>query len=99
MSATTTEAPSSANASAEQRPIPEPPPVMTATRSCSLPIDSCEDFVGVALDFDVGKHGFDRAVLVHDERGASDAHVFATHEFLLLPNAVLVGHRVVGIRQ
>src|SRR5438105_4238165 len=99
MSATTTEAPSSANASAEQRPIPEPPPVITATRPFSLSIESSKHFVSVALDLDVRKHGCDCAILVHDEGGAGDTHVFATHEFLQLPDAVLVGHGVVGIGQ
>src|SRR4051794_28721464 len=79
-SAATTRAPSRANSTAEARPMPEPAPVTTATRPSSLPIlglERLEHLVGVALDLDVGEHGFDGAVLVHNEGRARNTHVLA----------------------
>src|SRR5579859_4407947 len=102
MSATTTHAPSRANSSAEAWPMPEPAPVTTATRPCSLltsGFQGLQDLVRMAFDFDVGEDGLDRAGLVDDERGARNAHVFATHELLQLPDAVPVGHGMVGVGQ
>src|SRR5438067_13510054 len=87
-SATMTPAPSPPKATAEARPIPEPAPVITLTSPCKRPmtgsvLQGSEDLVGVALDFDIREHGFDRATDVDDERRAGDAHVFAAHELFL----------------
>ena len=78
---------------------------MTLTRPCRRPtprrlaLQCREDFVRVTFDFDIGKDGLDGAVLADDEGGARDAHVFAAHELLLLPDAVLLGNRVVVVGQ
>src|SRR5579859_6087439 len=106
MSATTTRAPSRANASADAWPIPDPAPVTTATSPCNFPtwlpplrLQGLQHFVGVALDFDIGEHRLDRAVPGDDERRARDPHVLATHELFQLPHAILIGDGVVGVGQ
>ena len=58
-----------------------------------------EDFGGVAFGFDGGPEGFDFAGFADKERTADDAHEFASHELLLLPDAVGFDGFVIGITE
>jgi hypothetical protein len=58
-----------------------------------------EDFGGVAFGFDGGPDSFDFARFADEERAADDAHEFASHELLLLPNAIGFDGFVMGIAQ
>lgn len=49
--------------------------------------------------FDSGPDGFDFAGFADEERTADDAHEFASHELLLLPDAVGFDGFVVGVAE
>ena len=66
-----------------------------ASRFCEV----VEDFGGVAFGFDGGPDGFDFAGFADEERAADDAHEFAPHELLLLPDAEGGDGFVVGVAE
>ena len=78
-----------------------------AFRRCGTPTafamlrlgDVFQDFCGVAFGVNDGPNFFDFARFADKEGAADDAHEFATHELLLLPDAISFDGFVVGITE